>query len=404
MRGGAENLQSATRAALRVASRKGQVEVFVRQAQAWQLMRDRRGGEVRRETRELGVACRVQRGELLGFGAASGEAASAGEVAARLALCSLGPGHTPLPEPGVLGAVPTPPPQLLTPETLEALFHRLDREGWGGPLGVSLHRTQTLLARGEGFEACWQNQLLLAEWEEELVPGVVGRFSRVLPHPAANLAPSWRQLLPGQHRGGGFFGKRHLARVLLAPDVAAPLLVSLVRSLPHLAAPVSPAWELADLRLAPFSLLPMACDGEGRPAQDTPLLVHLALARRRELAPLPPPVRLTWERPPQPAPVHLWQKSSGETVEQALALLDRGFVALAPASEVSVDHHGRLQLLAVMGEVRDGRPREWGVGVLGGTLRRLLSGLSATPGPEEHVALGCIVTTPWLLAKHLEVS
>jgi|GEM_PF-1747538 len=407
MSGFQEALAKAVDASLRALPGKGRVEVFARQGESRHLVRTPRGQVVHRQSFELGVACRVQREQMVGFGAASGPAARAGELAARLALASVGPGHAPLPEPSLLGAVACLPPKPCPPEALEELFARLAHEGCRTFLAVSLHRAHTLLARSEGFAVSWQNQLVLVEWEEEILPGVRGHFSRVVPGPEAVLAPSWRKLLQEPLACSGLSHKRQLTRVLLAPDVVAPLLVSLARSLPGLHVPASPAWHLVDFRVYPSSLLPMACDGEGLPAQDTPLVAQDLSATAGNPGrggPLPRPVRLSWERPPQPAPVHLQQKSTGETLEQAMVLLDQGFAALAPVSEVTVDSQGRFRLMAVMGEVRQGRPQKWGVGVLAGTLRRLLAGLVVAPGPEEHVALGCIVTTPWLMVKHVEVS
>lgn len=79
-------------------------------------------------------------------------------------------------------------------------------------------------------------------------------------------------------------------------------------------------------------------------------------------------------------------------------------MALAPVSEVVMEGDGRFRLLVLAVESHGGKIQAQGVVVLSGSLSRLSRSLVATFGPQEHVALGCVVSTPWLFFKNLEVS
>jgi hypothetical protein len=91
-------------------------------------------------------------------------------------------------------------------------------------------------------------------------------------------------------------------------------------------------------------------------------------------------------------------------LEEGIKQLGEGFLALAPVSQLAYQRQGRFRLLSVLAQVHQGQIRRWGVGIVAGSFSRLLHGLEGTFGDQEHVALGCVVSTPWLLVKNLEVS
>lgn len=386
-------------------------EIFVRLGKTWRLAQ----GKSREEAYEFGVACRCQRHRQGGFGAASGPPRAAAEAAAKLSLASLSAGHPPLPDATLLGAAPTPEPQWLSPEVLQE--HLAILASQADSCAVSLVHSQTLFSRSEGFTASWHNQLLLVEWEQELLPGITCTFHRVLPPPWRFLQPSWQELLPQGSAGPPLPAGRHLARVLLSPDVAAPLLVSLARSSSQPLGGVASAWQLSDLRTGEGAFLPMACDGEGLPSENRLLLPGARLShplrgnngsssKPLPHVPVPPaPTRVPWDQPPQPSPVHLWQQPSVlEPLPTLLLQLENVYVVLAPVSELALEKNGQFRLLAVLARVRHGKLYRYGVGVLRGSLKRLASGLLGAFGPPEHVALGCVVSTPWLLLSNFEVT
>lgn len=409
MRDAHSALAEAARGAAAVLSGKVETyEVFARRSEVLELASSDSGEVVRRRSVEVGVACRVQKGRCRGFGRASGTPREAGEQAARLAMMSLSPGHEVLPASEHLGAVPVPVRPHLEASAVEGLLHRWPQDPGRSKLGASLVRAESFFHRSEGFTACWPNQLLLVEWQQELLPGVTVVFRRAGRELADLAFPSVLGFLGKEAQPTGLGAERGLRRVLLAPDVAAPLLVLLARHLKR-KAHAAPAWDFWDLRQGEEAFLPMACDGEGYPARNLALLVggkdpdrggpdsttNDRISRGA--------VRVPWDAPPAVHPVHLWQRAPGPPLRPE-TLDDNGLAALAPLSEVVLDQDGRFRLLAFLAELRSGRPQGHGVQVLSGSLPRLASSLLATYGTAEHVALGCVVSSPWLFVANLEVE
>ncbi len=410
MKGYDLDLQAAVRAATQTVAQKADAfEVFCRRAENMQLTAERSGFLLRRETAELGVACRVQTGRLVGFGRASGSASEAGREAARLALAQVSPGHELLPASYQLGAVPVPPRPKPKSRDVEELFAELTRDEAKKAVTVTSVFAETLFFRSEGFSARFQNHLLLVEWQQELLFGVAVAFRRAGCQVQDIAAPSALRILQGIPRPDNLRCERGLRRVLLSPDVAAPLLVLLARRPASGKAPLSPAWDLWDMRQGEEAFLPMACDGEGYPARNLPILVSHPQGcssgneQRPDTGTSKGAVRVPWDAPPAPNPVHLWQRSPMPFPPLETSDFE-GLVALAPVSEVVLEGGGRFRLLTLAAEVQKGRAVAQGVVVLSGSLSRLPHALVATHGRHEHVALGCIVSTPWLLLKNLEVS
>ncbi len=402
MRGEELLLRAAEAASAQLVQQTEAFEVFVRVAETARWERSVQGELRHHSGWQLGVACRAQRGSLVGFGAAGGTAQVAGRSAGRLALACLSRGHRPLPDPALLGAVPCPPGPKVTAEQANQLFTQLTQQERGQTLSLTLAHAQSSLQRGEGFCARWSNHLMLLEWQQEVLRGLPVRFSRLLTPPLGPPQPAWTHLVPAPEKAHPLPRGRRLTRALLAPDVAAPLLVSVVAHLPRKPTVASPVWELWDLRRHPRSLLPMACNGEGLPAADLPLAAQgqaQAAAGTGGAC-----IRAPWDQPPHPAPLHLWQASSSLPWEKALAELADAFLALVPASELSVEGGGRFRLLVVASPVHRGQPQGWGLATISGSFTRLLQGLEAAVGEVEHVALGCVVSTPWLVVRSLEVS
>lgn len=410
MKGHSLDLQAAVQAASHTVAQKADAfEVFCRRAENFQLTAGRSGFLLGRETAELGVACRVQKGQLLGFGRAAGNASEAGGEAARLALALVATGHEPLPASYQLGVAPVPPRPKLGKEEAERLFDELSADPTKKELAVTLVTSETLFFRGEGLSARFQNQLLLVAWQQEVLPGVVVAFRRAGRQVQDITAPRALSILEAGQQLQSLRCERGLRRVLLAPDVAAPLLVLLARHFAPGKTQLSPIWDLWDLRQGEEAFLPMACDGEGYPACNLPILVSQRQGGPSgEKQPLDTrlsrgAVRVPWDALPAPNPVHLWQRSP--TLSPELEIIDfEGLLALAPVSEVVLEGEGRFRLLVLAVEAHAGKAVAQGVVVLSGSLSRLPRALVATLGQQEHVAMGCVVSTPWLLLKNLEVS
>ncbi|HLE61116.1 MAG TPA: hypothetical protein VI700_06240, partial [Thermoanaerobaculaceae bacterium] len=104
MRAHADPLLPALHSGSEELGRRGvRFEVFARLGESAHLVRDQDGALERRESRELGVACRVSGGCRAGFAAAAGGGARAGRQAALAALDAMLPSPDPLPPRGVLG-------------------------------------------------------------------------------------------------------------------------------------------------------------------------------------------------------------------------------------------------------------------------------------------------------------
>ena len=434
MRADVDPLLPAVHSASEELARRGvRFEVFARLGEHARLVLDQDGGLERRESHELGVACRVSDGGRAGFAAAAGGGARAGRQAALAALDGMLPSPDPLPPREVLGtsgsALVHPPAE---PAEQEAFASALASAFAEAGSGVTLVQARLLggissaaIATGEGFLARaaaggavvelllappagpWRHLHFAAPALADLEPEVLAR--RAIE--AALLAT----------RGGA--PDRQLADVLLAPAVAAPLLVALAQ---HLAretnddgalarARVSRSWNLVDERPGPAGLLPLPWDGEGLPARRIVLVAggHLrdrfATWERGQRTGEQPggAVRPSYRHPPIPGPANL-VAFSGTALPQPdlLALLESGFYLALPAGAVRVDlASGRFALRAAAVAVRHGRPAATHPLVdLRGSFRRLLGTLAATGGDAESFSLASAVTTPSLLFRRLEIA
>jgi predicted Zn-dependent protease len=408
-------------------------EVFARLGDHTHLVLDQDGGLERRESHELGVACRVSAGGRAGFAAAAGGSAKAGRQAALGALEALLPSPDPLPPRGLLGtsgsALTHPPAETAQQEAFaRALARAFDDVG----SGITLVQVRLLggtssaaLATGEGFLA---RAAAGGAVVEMLLAPPAGPW-RHLHFAAPALADLEAEALARRATEAALLATRgdapdrQLTDVLLAPAVAAPLVVALAQRLARQAtddgefarARVSRAWNLVDERPGPAGLLPLPWDGEGLPARR---IVVVAGGRLRERF-------ATWERaqrtgeqpggavrpsyrhPPVAGPANL--VALAETAmrqPELLALLESGFYLALPAGAVRVDHaSGRFALRAAAVAVRHGKPAAAHPLVdLRGSFRRLLGALAATGGDAESFSLASAVTTPSLLFRRLEIA
>jgi len=408
-------------------------EVFARLGEHAHLVLDQDGGLERRESHELGVACRVSASGRAGFAAAAGGGARAGRQAALAAFDAMLPSPDPLPPREVLGtsgsALAHPPTE---PAQQEAFAHALASALQDASSGVTLVQVRLLggtssaaLATGEGFLARAAAggavvELLLAP------PAGPWRHLHFAAPALADLEPEAlaRRAIEAAllaTRGGA--PDRQLADVLLAPAVAAPLLVALAQ---HLAretkddgalahARVSRSWNLVDERPGPAGLLPLPWDGEGLPARRIVLVAgghlreRLATWERAQRTGEQPggAVRPSYRHPPLPGPANLVVFSETALPQpDLLALLESGFYLALPAGAVRVDlASGRFALRAAAVAVRHGKPAATHPLVdLRGSFRRLLGALAATGGDAESFSLASAVTTPSLLFRRLEIA
>jgi PmbA protein len=408
-------------------------EVFARLGESLHVTRSQDGSLERRETRELGVACRVAAGGRTGFAAAAGSAARAGRQAALAALDTMLPAPDPLPPVAVLGTSGSDLPHAPADAEARELFARELAAACAAEASrVTVVQTRLLsgrstsaLATGEGFVARATAggavvELLLAP------PTGPWRHCHFAAPSLADLQPETlarRAIEASLLATRGDPPPRQLADVLLAPAVAAPLVVALAQHLarepddgdPFARARVSAAWHLVDERPGPAGLLPLPWDGEGLPARR---LVLIAGGRVRERF-------ATWERaqrhgeqpggavrssyrhPPRPGPANLVVLSPTATRQpDLLAQLGNGFYLALPAGPVRIDQatgHFAIRTAAVA--VRGGRAVTAHPLVdLRGSFRRLLRGLAATGGDAESFSLASAVTTPSLLFHRLEVA
>lgn len=404
-------------------------EVFARRGNSTQVRRDMAGTWERREAQEVGVACRVAGTGGSGFAAVSGHAALAGREAARAARTRMTPGPDPIPPGERLGRSLAPdPPEQVPLERQEDLARRLagalDRDPAlvkAAEIRLLQGGGESVLINGDGFAgraatAAASLEVLMAPAEGpwRLVRLAMGGLGDLEPEA---LADQIREAVLLAVRGGP--PSRRLARVLLAPAVAAPLVEALAWFVlmdrnPGTTGEVSPAWRLADERRGPAGLLAMPFDGEGFPARPLSLLdegtvgeraVVWRQACRGEGAP-GGAARPSYRRPPVTAPanlvVHRREALPGDRLLEALGT---GVFLGLPAGPVHLDGGGRrFRMLAAGVSLRGGRPvATHPMLELRGSFRGLLRGLLATGTDERSVSLDCAVTTPSLLVQHLEV-
>lgn len=433
MRPDADPLLPALQGASEELARRGvRFEVFARLGDSIHLVRDQDGALERRESHETGVACRVSGGGRAGFAAASGGGARAGHQAARAALDAMLPSPDPLPPREVLGTsgsalVHAPADagqQDALAQTLATALEDASSEVTLVQLRLLAGTSSAAIATAEGFlgratAGGGVAELLLAPpagpWRHLhfAAPSLAELEPEVLAHRAAEAC-----LLAT--RGGP--PDRQLADVLLAPSVAAPLVVALAQHLARQApedsdlarARISKSWHLVDERPGPAGLLPLPWDGEGLPARRIVLVAggHLrerfATWERAQRTGESPggAVRPSYRHPPAPGPANLVVLSETALRQpELLALLESGFYLALPAGAVRVDQvSGRFALRAAAVAVRRGRPAASHPLVdLRGSFRRLLGALAAAGGDAESFSLGSAVTTPSLLFRRLEI-
>jgi predicted Zn-dependent protease len=426
-------LAAAVQSAAEELTRPGvRFEVFARLGETTHLALNARGAWRRREVREVGVACRVARRGEVGFAAAAGSSARAGSEAARSALAGLLPGVDPLPPRRALGSTPTLLPRYSDAPELEAFAHAL-AAAFDGDVGVSLLRLRTLagtsiatLATGEGHLAHAAATGALVELLVATRHGPWRSFHIAAPDLAAldpaALAERVKETALLAARGTA--PRRALADVLLAPAVAAPLVVALAEFVglrsgrpprsdrePR----VSRAWSLVDERAGPGGLLAQPWDGEGLPARRIELLGGGRLGERlatwgeaqRDRVPAGGAVRASYRHPPAAGPANLVVTPSVTPgVTPLVSRLEEGFYVVMPEGAVHVERGtDRFALRAAAVAVRRGR----GVAThprveLRGSFRRLLAGLVAAGNDAESFSLACAVTTPSLLFHRLEIA
>lgn len=419
-------------AAEELARRRVRSEVFVRAGENAQVVHTHDGARERRESRELGVACRVSGRGRAGFAAAAGSASRAGRHAALTALAAMRAAPDPLPPREILGSSGSALAHAAAPPEAREHFASAVVAACGASAGVRLLQLRLLtgtstsaLATGDGFlarataggavvelllappEGPWRHLHFAAPALADLVPETLARRAV-----EASLLAT---------RGGA--PPRQLADVLLAPAVAAPLVVALAQHLAREAsggdslarARVAPAWQLVDERPGPAGLLPLPWDGEGVATRRIVLVAGGSLGQRyatweraRRTGERPGgAVRPSYRHPPHTGPANLVVLPAGAArQEDLLARLENGFYLALPAGSVRVDHpSGRFALRAAAVAVSRGRAFAAHPLVdVRGSFRRLLGGLLATGGDLESFSLGCAVTVPSLLFRRLEIA
>jgi predicted Zn-dependent protease len=423
-------LESATEELARRASR---FEVFVRQGESAQLIRTHDSSLERRQSRELGVACRVFARQRVGFAAAAGSAARAGRQAALAALDAMRPSPDPLPPAEALGtsgsALPHPTPdseaqELFTCELTAAFAAEMSQMGL---MQVRLLTGASRAALGTA-EGVVEHASAGGAVVELLVAPPAGPWRHV--HVAApRLADIVPRILAARTieacllTSEGGTPPRQLADVLLAPAVAAPLVVALAQHLARetsgqgerVGVRVSSAWHLVDERPGPAGLLPLPWDGEGLPARRIVLADGGRLGesfatweRARRTGEKPGgAVRPTYRHPPFPGPSNLVVLPTAAVPQvELLARLERGFYLALPAGPVRVDAaNARFALRAAGVAVQHGRPvAAHPLLEVSGSFRRLLAALVVTGGDVESFSLASAVTTPSMLFHRLEIA
>ncbi len=390
-------------------------------------------GWSRRRSHRVGVACRavVHRDSVeSGFGAAAGNAPRAGREAARAALAALAPGPDPLPPRSLLGTAPAPASASPTPSaTLEELAETLAADLRRA--GLELHElrvveggsTSTILT-GEGFAASSAIRGGVVEvvaaagarpaWHHHVaVPRLADVDGTAL---AAQIVTTARTAAEST-----VAFRRRLADVVLAPAVAAPLLLALAAtfrpraSRPSAHGPVSPVWTLVDDRPGAAGIAPLPFDGEGLPARSIVLIRDGAAvdvlatwescagdASRAGGA-----VRGSYQEPPAAGPANLVLTGPDPRPAAELAAgVDDGCVLLLPVTPPRYDPARKVLVLTAAGRaLRRGRPAGGLPAVeLRISFRRLLANVAAVGDDPASFSLAAAVTTPSLLVERVDVG
>ena len=407
-------------------------EVFARAGVSRHLRRHGDGSWERRQSREVGVACRVAGSGRAGFAACSGSSARAGREAARAALGAMLPGPDPLPPRELLGCLPVPARPAATPAAeLEAHARAFAGalSAWGDRLRLLDLRvvegvSSSLLTTGEGFSCA-----------AEAGGGIVEALLAPAHGPLRHLhwaARTVRDLDPGRlaapaaeaalavARGHG--ARRQLADVVLAPAAAARLVAALARV--GATSPATPPagrtrqrggahWRLVDERSGARALLPLPCDGEGFPVQHREIVVGDAVvggwatwaqARDGDLAP-GGSVRPSYQDEPLAGPANLVVLADHrEPPEALLGHLGHGFLLDLPAGDAHIEDGAFIMRAAAVAIAGGRRAGSHPFVELRGSLRRLLAALDGVGDDDASFSFDCTITTPSLLLRGLEIG
>jgi len=405
-------------------------EVYARVGESVHRRRHGDGSWERRSSREVGVSCRVAGGGRCGFAASSGSSARAGREAARSALATLLPGVDPLPPREALGclAVPARPRPTRVEELDEVAGRFADALTTHGDrlrvldLRVIEGISSSLLTTAEGFSCGAEAgagvvEVLLAPRQGPL------RHVHWAARTVRELRPD-RLVPPLVDRvltlATGARVRRQLADVVVAPAIAAPLVAALAGAVaagayrddrPKRA--TGAAWHVVDERAGPRALLPLPCDGEGLPVRRIEVLAGgrpvgqwttWVQAQKRGVTP-GGAVRPSYQEEPRPGPANLVVLAAHRrSREELLAALDRGFLLEFPAGELRISG-GVFALRAGALSVAGGRPTTAHPLVeLRGSVRRLLAAFAAAGDDDGSFSHECVVTTPSLLLRGLEIA
>lgn len=413
--------------------RSDRFEAYARVGEADEIRFVPGAGWSRRRSRRVGVACRATvaaDGGLHGFGAAAGSAPRAGREAARAALAALGPGPDPLPPRRILGTATTPPPAAASPpeaveRLAETLATRLRQAGLGlHELRIVEGGSTSIILTGEGFSASSAVRGGVVE-----VVAAVGSLPAWHQHVAAprladvDAAALTDRVVATARAAGGTPGstRRRLADVVLAPAVAAPLLLALASafrpngSLPSSLGAISAGWSLVDDRPGTAGIAPLPFDGEGLPARPIVLVRDGAavdtFATWASCGGDPSraggTVRGSYREPPAAGAANLVLEGAEPVpTGDLLAGIDDGCVLLLPVSGPRFDPTRKLLTLTAAGYgLRRGRPVHSLPAVeLRVSFRRLLANIAAVGDDPASFSLAAAVTTPSLLVRRVDVG
>ncbi len=413
--------------------RRVRFEVFARAGESTHLRRHSDGSWERRRSREVGVSCRAAGDGRAGFAASSGSSARAGREAARAALGTMLPAPDPLPPRELLGCLAVPGrPQPSGAAELEALAHAFTASlsAWGERLRLLELRvvegvSSSLLTTGEGFSCTAEAgggvvEALLAPQHGplRLVHWAARAVSDLQPERLA--APVGEAALALSR---GHAVRRQLADVVLAPPVAARLVLALVRAATdgRENALVGTGerrrgrgpWHVVDDRAGPRALLPLPCDGEGIPLRRVEVIADGVVTGgwatwAEACATGAPPggaVRPSYQDEPRAGPANLVVLADQPQPREALVhRLGRGFLLDFPGGEVRSDGSS-FALRAAATAISGGRPDgTHPIVELRGSFRRLLGALEAAGDDNASFSLACTVTTPSLLIRGMEIA